>query len=247
MLKRLWGDIKSGKSLDLYILIVLSVALIVLNLVGIDLGVETSAVILALLALLGVSLLRLRQTIDDLRSAPRGATRFLHQYPPEYEQGLESANEVLLVGVTLNSVLRQHRSMLAKKLQRGDRVRLIIIAPHSAGMTAAVERLDSSARATQHLSGELTGASIELVRELAPHGAIELRVTQSSLTYGAAMVGGFNDTTIYVEHYAYKGGTDAIPKMVVTASDGEWLTFYRTELEELWTHAADVPLKASIP
>lgn len=237
------------RSLDLVLAVAVSIVTATLELAGVDIGEGTvrslTLVCVALLATGATRTILRLERLDATLGAVAGALpdhaplerRLLLEFPPELRDHLAAARHARLVGVSLQRTLRQNYRLLAEKLDRGHVLELLVVDPAAPAMAAAAERYDSALTAEAAVEGAPTAATLELVERLRRHGQVELRLTAAPLTFGAISLpdlegGGL----LYLEHYAYKGGTDAIPKVVLSAHDGRWFEFFRAEVDELWSH-----------
>ncbi len=141
-LRRIWNDLRQGENIDLYLTIAAAVAFVALNLAGIASTALLAPLTLAVLALLAITSLGNRHRMDELL-AQRERTLddfFLEQFPPSYKADLEAAEEVWLVGVSLHRTVTENYPLFERKLQRGHRLRVLLVHPEGAGLEMAVAR-----------------------------------------------------------------------------------------------------------
>lgn len=243
VLKHAWFRVKSGRDIDIYVLILVCVVMIALDLIGLDVSRWANAILLAALAAFALALLRIRGSLARIDVSGIGEQRFLLDYPDSYKVDVRLAAEIRFVGVTLVGTLRKDIELLKQKVADGRVVTFIIIDPESFGMQCAAQRITSSERSLQHTSGALTQETLGYLRELAEVGKIEARFTDSALSFGATHVVGGGPEKVYMEHYPYKGQRRALPKQVITPRDGDWLGFFKSEIDQLWENAVQIDLR----
>jgi hypothetical protein len=238
-------SIVSHRDRDLYALLVLSALLLGVELFA---GNWTTSLFAATLGAFALSMIRMRHDVGTLSKQHSGlGSIFLDRTPSDVISSMRSANELLLIGVSLDRTLRNAYTPLESFLARTGQLRVLVVDPRSEWAVRIADR-----RAYQEHGIEQRRAhieqSIKSFRELRDRtgGHVDIRVTDDPLTFGATMIDGVSptrETQIVIQHYSYKkrNATEPNPVFVIRRSDGEWFDEYREELENLWRDGASWP------
>jgi len=237
LLKRIWGDLRQGENIDLYIAVPLAITLAILTLFGLTPSGLIEPVTLAILGLLATALLRTRQAVVDLSSklAQTSDSVFLDEFPSSFGAELESAAEVWIAGVSLTTTVRTYYSVLETKLREGHLIRILLVDPNGAavGMTEAraygrsnVDRARSEIQNTLQDLWELAKKSQE---------RLQIHTIEHPLGFGMVAMNPDAPTgAIFLKYYSFKTPGGPKPKLVLRARDGRWYDLFRTELHNLW-------------
>lgn len=141
-LKQVWEDVKRGESIDLYVTVLLALALTVLSLLGIAPQTLIASITLTVLGLLAISALGNRHRLDELhRSIVQSPSNlFLEEYPPTLDAEFKSGKELWLVGVTLKGTISGKYIGLENQLRQGQRINILLLHPTGAAVEIAAER-----------------------------------------------------------------------------------------------------------
>ena len=239
LLQRIWRDFRQGENIDLYLTVVLSIVLVVLNIVNVVPPAWTTPLTLAVLALLSFAMLGNRhrmQTILEKINA-RGEL-LLAEFPKDIVDNIEQAEELTILGVSLRRTLQLHYHRFQQKLQRGDTIRVLLVDPDSPACDIAARR--EYAPTTPDDQRAAIRASLARLWELRQvvGGNLEIRVANHPLTFGAIVRD--PDTTqglFYLWHYAFKRRDANRPKMVLRPADGDWYELFKEEIASIWDNA----------
>jgi hypothetical protein len=242
VLQRVWKDIRKGKNIDLYVTIVVAIALTALNLIGPAFQAHLAPITLGVLALLAITSLGNRYRVEELlRKHSHSLDDFyLEEYPASYKEDFEAAEELWLVGISLHRTIQNNYSAVERKLQQGHRVRVLLVHPEGPGIKMAVQR-NYAYREVEPKSNDVR-LTLQLLCNLrnVASGGLEIRTIQYPLAYGVTAVN--PDTTsgiLYLEHYCFRVSSDSWPRFVLRASDGRWYGFFRREARALWDAGVD--------
>ncbi|MCB9444042.1 MAG: hypothetical protein H6669_07380 [Ardenticatenaceae bacterium] len=238
LLKQIWNDIRQGKNVDQYILIVAGIVVAILSLLGQTNPNFALAVILAALASLLFSGIEVRHQIEDLNkkfSSEDSGVQFLDEYPDGFRDNLRKAKELWVVSVRMSYMLNNYYSLLETVLKEGATVRVLLVNPDDKSFEYALGRSYASSgiehnRAISHGNLEhLCG-----LQSLAPD-RMEIRTVNSPLTFGASLIDpDSSNGMIYLKHYAHKTPGGAKPAFVLTRKNKQWYDFFRQEIGLLW-------------
>lgn len=165
---------------------------------------------------------------------------FIASFGPELITSMESAQDLFITGVARNTLLTENYTKFERWLQRGCRIRMLLIEPTSAAVEVAAERYyaERSPASTRARIEQ----SLRLLAELAATtgGELEVRRTDHPIPIGVIAV----DTpqqvrgpssAIFVEYYTFQA--EGEPKFVLQPSD-PWFDQFLAEAEQVWKGAS---------
>jgi hypothetical protein len=166
---------------------------------------------------------------------------FKQEFGPELELAMSQARELLITGVTRNTLINSKYKNFENWLNRGCRIRILLIEPSSAAIGVAAERYyaerspDSTRERVQHTLRLLT----QLKR--ATNGDLSVRLTTHPLAMGVIAVDASTDnrseaSALFAEYYTYQAPGE--PKFLLQTSDNQWFENLYQEAEALWAGAA---------
>jgi hypothetical protein len=233
--KQIWAEIKQGENVDLYLTLVVALLLAGLNIFGIGLSMIGS-VTLAVLALLSFSSLVNRRKLEEaLDKLSRDKDVLLDRFPTNREIDMEGAKELWLVGLTLHKTIDGYYSLLHKKLNQGDHVRVLIVDPESP-YEAIVAQRKFSPTTIQGIQNyqKSTLSLLCSLKKIAPQN-MEIRITDYPPFFGALAADLESiEGIIYIEQYSYKMLNEDLPKLVFRKNDMNWFQYYRQQIINMW-------------
>jgi hypothetical protein len=193
-----------------------------------------------ILATLGIS----SPTAAETSAMPAWTPRFQMAFGPELEDSMSEARDLLITGVTRNTLVMSKYSKFEDLLQSGCRIRVVLLDPSSDVIVAAADRYHVGI--PPDMVRERVRHSLRLLTELkrSTGGTISVRLTTHLLAMGIVAVDAGSDASaLFIEYYTYQARGE--PKFVLTPRDGEWFAHFREEAEALYASAADRPLNDS--
>ncbi|MFF7389833.1 hypothetical protein ACFZAE_15515 [Streptomyces scabiei] len=243
-----------AQRLDLYVTLVAAVVFATLGLVGKASEEVVTSGVLAVLALVGFSLLRIRSQSDrvnaaltELGSKP-SAERFFTEVDDgeEIKQMISSSREVWLHGWTLELHLASYAAEIRRAVARGLHIKILVIEPNSSAMTVAASEAEN--RTAQELS---TNLEANLRRLTAPFpgsvsGNLEIRTLTHVPHYTVFASNPSEDqgvmimriATLHADHW--KRPTFSVTRQ----NDGSWYEFFKNQFDKKWESASPY---ASVP
>jgi len=239
LLQRIWQDIRQGENIDLYITVVVSIALSVLNVAGIASQFWIAPLNLGILALLAFAILGNRHRLEAILQRMTGTEGLLViNFPDDMHSNLEKSRELLVLGVSLMHTLRLSYALFEEKLRRGDIIKTLLVNPDSpACEVAAMRSYQPTDVETQraYIRASL-GALCDLQEKTS--GRLEIRVLDNPLAYGGLIVDPNTSRGImYLWYYRFKTRVVNRPKLVLRPTDGYWYESYKEEVTSLWNNA----------
>lgn len=173
--------------------------------------------------------------------------KFTDTFGPMLETGLTNAQDLLITGITRNSLVNSCYGIFEELLAHGCKMRFVLADPSSEAVTIAASRYyaerspDSVRERIQH--------TLRLLAELSKNtgGALSVRLSAHPMATGAIAVdaqAGTPESAIFVEYYPYRArGSE--PKFVLQPADEPWFSRFAAEAEKLWADATARPLGSS--
>ena len=240
--KTILQDIKRGENVDLYVTVILALTLAGFNLLSIIKIDNLIAVNLAIMALMTVSILGNRHRIDQVLNKVSSLaikSDFIHEFPSEFTQRLESANEIIIVGTHHNSTLTAYYHIFEEKLKLGHSIKFILISPNGNACKMAAMRFPGKINSDHEKTRIIS--SLETLSELkkvAPN-LLQIRVIDFLIDYSAyLMESNTNHGIVFIERHTFKtSGGLRKPKSIYRKEDGAWFEHLNTEIKNLWDSA----------
>lgn len=234
-------------SLDLYVTLAAAIVFGILGLAGKASQEVISSGILAVLALVGFSLLRLRsqserinRSLTEIGARP-SADRFFSEVDDrdEIREMILSSREVWLHGWTLGTHLVTHADDIRRAVSRGLHMKILVIEPNSAAMgIAAIESESYSAselstsleanlrRLTAPIAGTVAGRLEIRTLNYVPHNTVV--ASDPALRHGKIVM---RIATFQADHWQR-------PTFSVTRqNDPNWYEFFRGQFDRKWESA----------
>ncbi len=237
LMKRIWADARRGENIDLYVTVVVAIGLVILNLVGLAPTTWLGPLTLAVLGLLAIAVLgnryRVEKVLESVIHTPEEP--FQERFPDTIESDLAQAKEVWLIGVSLSRTVKSYYSVLERKLTNGDTIRVLLVHPDGSGSEMAQMREYRQVK-LEHRRSEIRSVLEDLcaLKSIAPD-KLEVRAIDYPLGFGGFAINPETATgVLYLEHYPFKTPGGSLPKFVLSAHDGRWYEFFKTEMQLLW-------------
>ncbi|WP_204076610.1 hypothetical protein [Planotetraspora phitsanulokensis] len=174
--------------------------------------------------------------------------QFKETFDGELITAMESADELLITGVTRNTLVHANYGKFEKLLTKGCRIRFLLVDPESEAAATAADRYYAG-RSPENLR-ERGRHTLRLLRELrrSTGGDLTVRLTAHPLAMGMVAV----DTPVsargemsalFMEYFTYQASGE--PKFVVPPSDERWFVHFAEEAEALWRAASDHELEVA--
>lgn len=222
--------------LDLILLIFAALVFTVVGVLSTENVTLVLAAVLLLLAGLAVSQIRSRHQVSQLAAsrASEPFSRLLREFPADLEARRSSASDVLLIGASLSRTTQSYRRTLPAALDRGARVRVLLLDP----MTSTPERLESRARLRARIQSSL--AELEAISER--HSGLQIRLLERDPSAGFNVLDPNEPTgLVVVQHHEFEPRSEGAPILALTPADGSWFTHFVAEAERMWSAAKPWP------
>ncbi len=226
---------------DIYALILTTIILIVGGLLGLFSDKWLVSTVLFALTIFSVAMLKSRVLLENIEQNLKqtNSTFFLNKFPEEFNNNLDSAKEIWIVGVTLERATQGNLHKYEQAIQKGYPVKVLAVHPDSPAMDIAASRYYAPATRDPKQQGAKTITHLSLFYELKKTAVdpdkVQIRTISNPLSFGAICVNPNSPTgTLYLEHFPFQTFPDAIPKFVLHATDRYWYDFFKKELSILW-------------
>jgi hypothetical protein len=185
---------------------------------------------------------------EALRQSPRPL--FIQEFGPELEQSMDSARDILITGVTRNTLLFTRYMKFEQWLRDGCVIRILLMDPSADDAIAT-----AAARYYAERSQESTRYRIQQTLRLLAEpkhttgGDLTVRLTSHPLAIGTIAINASPanrspGTALFVEYYTYQAPGE--PKFVLQPTDAPWFENLYQEAEKLWAGATNANLPSVI-
>ncbi|MFG2759308.1 hypothetical protein [Streptomyces wuyuanensis] len=234
-------------SLDLYATLAAAITFAILGITGKASQEVVTSGILAVLALVGFSLLRIRSQSDRINEAlvdvgtRPSADRFFTEVDDsdEIKRMISSSREVWLHGWTLELHLVSYAGEIRRAVARGVHVRILVIEPSSTAMTVAASEADN--RSAGELSSNLEANLRRLLTP--PSGRVSGQLEVRTLTHVPHYTVIASDPSaaqgkIIMRIATFQADHWQRPTFAVTRQhDSGWYEFFKTQFDKKWESA----------
>ncbi len=240
-MRKVWADIQKGQNIDLLLTIVVSFALVIVNLLGVTSPNLTSSLTLAVLGLIALSSLESRYKSEELLNRIEHAkgSFFQNSFPPQIKQDIKDAKELWLIGVSLSRTVKSYYSDIEQKLRNEYSVRVILTHPAGASLEMSVLPVYGN-KSLEQRKAEILG-SLETLCDLQkkyPH--LQIKTSGHYIGHGVIAINpNDNKGKLYIENHPFKMPGGSRPKFVLEAKDGEWYDFYKQEMFVVWDNCSN--------
>jgi len=243
-IRRTLTDLKQGKYVESYIIIFLTLVIITLDIFNLSQQDWLNEVTLALLALLAYGQMENRRATEQIiRERQKTANALLlKKYPEAFEEDIERANELWIVGFTLERTVNTYLPKIRDKLRRQGKVRILVLKPDSEASRMAARR-DYRPQRTEKIYNQKIHTTLDelcyLIKNEKSAKNLQIKTSEIMYPFGYYAVDPETpDGVIYMEQYSIKFEND-IPKLVFHSYDGEWYQFFRQQLYTLWEDSVE--------
>lgn len=238
--KRAWSEIKRGENVDLYVTVTVAVLLVFLTIVPVPgdwVNRLPTPLMIAVLALLAISMVGTRHRLDDIASRTtisQGIT-FLNEFPNSLPSDIAGADELWFVGMSLVRTTRNQLKDIEQVLSGGGSVHILVINPDGIAHEIADARSYLSRSAQSLRNDILSTLDIYCSLQASYPDRVDIRTIEYALDHLLIAVDVHRSTgIIYVSNYSFRTPSASKPKFVLTAQHATWYDFYRNELQLLF-------------
>jgi hypothetical protein len=237
-------DLRDGRNLEIYLTLVVALALLVLDIFGIVTSEAVAAGILTTLVLLAFSTLTQREQMQDLMgvaeqalSGQPSAEEFFWKKNLLSESDFEEASFVGIAGITLNRTIGTYYDILKSRLISGAHIQIITIDPVSEAPQQAVYRsgdIFEDTFFTVLLHPTINRLS-SLVGSAASSSTLELGLLPFIPSFGLTLLDPDKPHgRIIVEIYQHKSSAFHPTFELTPRRDKYWYTYFREQFDLLW-------------
>ncbi|MEV4470635.1 hypothetical protein [Nonomuraea sp. NPDC049504] len=166
-------------------------------------------------------------------------------YGNHLEQAMAAGRELLITGVTRNTLMNSNYANFEEWLSSGTSVRVVLVDPDSPATKLAADRYYAERSVTS--VKERIWHTLRLLQELkrATGGDISVRLSEHPIAMGIVGVdtstGERTDaSSLFLEYFSYRARGE--PKQILRPGDGDWFEHFVTEAEKIWSDATPVDL-----
>jgi hypothetical protein len=248
-LRVVWQDIRAGQNLDIYLTIIISVAIAILGIFQVVEQTIISATVLAMLALVANTLLQNRRANDLLQkrmSAMEGYEFLGRELEDYYQQNeaLSTASTALFWGVTLERLIPHVQAELQEGLRQGRlKARFLLLKPESNAVKMAAFSMRNG---NERRINTAINMAIERVTDLASDAnkpaKLEVRVVDylppwTLIAFDPSLKKG----KMFISISLFRHRIRDRPSFQLDAEKhGYWMRTFTEQFEELWGEAEPV-------
>jgi hypothetical protein len=255
-LEKVFQDIYKGQNLEIYLTLVVALALLLLDIFGIASTEAVAAGTLATLALLAFSTLENREqmqhladtstatqaVVEQVVSGKPKAGDFFWKRRRSLEGDLARARFIGIAGITLSRTVRDYLDDFEKRLQSGACVRFIVIDPASLAPRQVMLRSKGGVR--DFFYADLVRTTIERICILTElddsSGTVELGLLPYAPSFGLFLIDPHEaHGRIIVEIYQHKSLAFNPTFELNAQRDARWYKFFREQFDLLWESCGD--------
>lgn len=236
-LKKLIEDVRQRRNLDVYATV--TVALVVSALSFFDLvpADKVAALVLAVLAILALTVLATREAVENPRLS-RGDPELFDDFPPDLRSRRESSHSLYLIGVSLSRTLESSYGALEANLTHGAHIRVLLADPEADDAAIDARTLLTRPR-IDDMRDEIR-QSLRLLKQLQKvgNGRLEIRTTRAAHKFGLNYIDVDTPKSVLcVQLYSYRLEGESRPILAVQRTHGAWFDCYRQQAEAMWSDA----------
>lgn len=241
-MKRLLGDLRSRRNLDVYVTIATAIVISVLSLFDVVPESKVTTLVLLVLAVVAYDSLATRDIVKSQHLLP--AFPMYDDFAPDLIQNRNGSMDVYLIGVSLSRTIETSYSAFSRNLSTGARLRILLTDPEAS--EAAIDaRCQASRPEIAEIRREIRSSLTTLARlnRVSP-GGLEVRLTSAALKFGLNYLNtAMPSAVMHVQLYSYRLEGESRPMFILRPSDGVWFECFRTQSEQLWSDAEPVNLE----
>jgi hypothetical protein len=243
--KAIWGKLRAiltDENVDLWLLTAAAAVFTILGIVDVASMNVLSSTILALLAVLAFAQIRSRKLVEQIAVANRSesAVRLTREFPEELGRRRAEATDVLLIGIAMARTIQGARDEFYSSLQRGARIRVLVLDPSDESLLSQAARLRPPGRAS--LLAQRIRTTLDELAELkqSTNGNLEVRVAQFVPSTGVNLLRGIRPALMTIQHTEFAPEGEPGPILQFTEADG-WFSFYEQQAERMWAAGSPWP------
>jgi hypothetical protein len=239
-IEKIVQDIRRGENIDVYATIVVTLALVVLEVLEVisqDLLISTTLGVLTMIAIMNLANRNKLELINEKLKNDRQELN--EKFPSRFTHHIENASELWLTGVHHSSIMTEYYHSFEKMLNQGGSLKVIVVDPDGAACEMTAMRFAGHVHPEQERTR--TRANLEILQQLAKSAPerVEIRIIDYLFEYNAFLIDPYSsDGIVYVQRYTFKimGGARK-PKFVYRPKDGRWYDLIRSEVLAIWEHS----------
>lgn len=244
-LLRVWDELKNGQNFDVYLTIFVCFILLMMDILGIASLEAVLSGILAVLLLITLNSLNIRQVNGDLQKEisniqlSQTSINFFHEWDDAFfTSRLATAKEIKIMAISPYDFIIHNSEKLKEVINRGANLQLIMTEPDGTAVNGAPIMFYGAAKQIEYISHHMRMTLREL-QEIAISSSVEnvkVKLVDVLPPYVMTMITGqTDDTTIFVTlNGISQPGVSRPSFRLRKISDGKWFDFYQKSFENLW-------------
>jgi hypothetical protein len=236
VLEQFRSDLRHRKNLDIYASIGIAVAASVTSAFDLLPPDKTTSAVMAVLAVLGFSMLNTRTAVQQ--SASTGIDRFRDRFDENLEEKRQRSRSLLLAGVSLSRTIETSYEALEHILAAGGTVRILLTDP-SADVAALDARCQRSRPGIDEIRHEVEHSLRSLARlHRRASGDLQVRLTGAAHKFGVNFLNpGTRAAELHIQLYSFRLAGESRPMFTLRSTDGVWFDCFEEQVEGMWRDA----------
>jgi len=190
--------------------------------------------------LIAFSSLKNRQLLESNKNSSQV---FIKKFTDDFESDFSIADDILVIGISLNSQMSSYTAQFEEKIRQGYSVNFLFLHPEGSALEVAVSRAlwenDINVLRAKILSGLEIALSLG---KRSSNGSTQTKTIKAPIAYQAYLMNYKSSSkkgVIYMENFPYKSKQPRMPKHIFREGESEWYYFFRDEILALWGDASN--------
>jgi len=182
---------------------------------------------------------KLALSVSEKIALREGRQVLLDTPPQERGKRLQTAKDIYLVGVSLNTTVHKYFAILRSRLQEGSTIRVLLMEPKTGCVELVAQRKNDNTdpEVMSHYIEITLSTLCGLRKDFPDH--LHIHTINYPLSFGAIAADmDSHKGTIYLEHYSFKTEQDGL-HLKLDVQDEPWYDRYRAQIKELWSFSKE--------
>lgn len=243
--RRLFADVRRGENIDLIVVAIVGISISILSLLGMNLDNYISAITLATLGVVALSLLATRHRIDEInRPTDLGNAVVLYEKQlPALQDSIESAEEIWMLGWILRNTTEENCDIFIQKAQGRGRLRVLVSDPGKVDILQLTQRFAKTGTKPANVVSnfeKVLGIWNRIRSSARDSDAIQVRLIDFVPPYSLYIFPEHNKHrgVMFIEIYGYKSKKGSVPRFRITERENlYWYRHFIDQFNAIWEDA----------
>ncbi|HUN24215.1 MAG TPA: hypothetical protein PK299_13880 [Anaerolineales bacterium] len=244
--QKIWRDIKQRKNIELYVILLLSMIILVMDIFDVASDSALQGILLAVMSVLVYGLIESRHSSEEiiselhsLKQSMNPSASLKRWQPAEITSAFTKAKKISFLNVANYSWVGHNHAVLRTFLKSGGTIRCILVEPDSEAFHMILDRDPKGTADADGLRMDIQLSEkllYQIGREADNESGVEVRFVKSLPPMVMTMVNeNLENGEIFVSFNGYKQEYDERPSVTLKKiQDGEWFTYYQNTFNNYW-------------